>query len=128
MSSRRAILKLIGAAPALAGSAASQLGPMLSSPAVAAAAAMASSTQPAGLQQQNYNGLGAVIGRKLQSLLQQTEDEMYRKQAIRVAGLDADIAAMRSTSRAWKERRQLERDFEEGSLVRHARSTLWGTP
>jgi len=127
MNSRRSILKLIGLAPAAAGSAASQLAPFLSSPAVVAATALAGSGgNTVGMPEVRRSVLGPLLEGQLRKLKRAMENETYIRQRVRANGLDADIAALRSTSRAHKERLQIERDIADDALLRHADHVMWG--
>lgn len=99
---------------------------MLASPAVVAASALAAQAQTVGMPGASYGPLGPIIGKQLQKLKQKAEDEIWLKRNARIGGLDGDIAAMRSTSRSWKERKQQERDAEDTGLLRHAESVMWG--
>lgn len=125
--SRRAIMQLLGLAPAAAMTGAAELAALVGSPAVkAAAAAGAMAALPSGLPGQRWGALGAVLGKQFERLRKEHSDEMWSRRYLRPqGGFDADIAALRSVSRVNKARQQAERDFEGDSLIRQAEALMY---
>lgn len=127
MYGRRSLLKLIGAAPALAGSARTVLAETLASPAVLAGTALLNGGQSGVMPQQDFQGLGKTIWNSIASELKHAEDERWHRQQARQGGFDPDIAVMRSTSKTYKALTQRARDYDESSLLRHANRVLYGS-
>lgn len=127
MNSRRQILKLLGLAPTAAASGASQLTALMASPGVGAAVAAAEVASAAGAQS-GFGILGPILGKQIDKLKRRADDEIWRKRDVRNANFDADIACMRSTSLAYKSRKQLERDYEDVEMQHKIQEMLWGNP
>lgn len=128
MSTRRAILQLIGSAPVVGASARAEIAAMLSSPAIAAAVALAGSGScggPAAIPQGPGSHLG-IIGKQLSRLRRSFDADMWAKRNVRTGGLDPDIACMRSVSHVNKAHAQIERDNAEADLTHHIDRTLFG--
>lgn len=126
-ATRRAILKLIGMAPAAAGSVASSLKTTLGTAQAMAAAGLI--TVPAGdeVPQQTGADKRSPIQRELQRLFNRYQDENYpTTQAFRIDGIDPDIAVLKSTSRAYKVLKQRQREIERVSLECRVKRLLWG--
>lgn len=128
MSTRREIIKLIGSAPLAGSSAAGALAQAMATPAVAATLGMAAKIADAKAE---FTGPAEqVIGRTLANRLRNLFDDQINindmTHGFREAGLDPDIAALRSVSRAHKTLRQKERDMENREVITRARRFLWG--
>lgn len=131
MNTRREMLRIIGLAPAAVAGAGSQLGALVASPAVQAAAALGAANMNAasgglGAPQPSYGRLGAIIGKQVEQLRRQAEDEAFHIRTARINGVDADIEALRSVSRVNKVRKQMEREMEMSGLLRKANEMMWG--
>jgi hypothetical protein len=123
---RRSIMKLLGAAPVTLPSVASALPSVLARATTAVSAAGALGEPPAPIPQQYYGGIGQALGKQLDRLREQAHSEAYRMAAVRVGGLDPDIACLRSPSPAWKARKQLERLRAKYEIDVQIRRVLWG--
>lgn len=121
---RRQLLKFLGAAPFTIGSAAPMLKEHLASPILAVATTLGGG-EPGAPIPAPQSPLD-LFRRTLQSLRKEAEDEYWAGRDIRQHGLDADIAALKSTSMTYKVRKQLERDLEFKSLSPHAEERLYG--
>lgn len=129
MNSRRELMKLLGLAPAAPIAAAAALKEAMASPAVATAAAVLSTSRSAGFEMPSSPGLtrfGEKLFRHLGTLRQLSEDERNARRHMRDSGFDNDIAAMRSTSMAFKVSKQLDRDREENQFFAATARQLWG--
>lgn len=125
MSTRRAILKLIGAAPAVGASAKGELVSMLNSPAVATVMAFNDSAGQTDKPMADDSPRN-LLYRQLSNLRRTYESETQAKRALRINGLDHDIAAMRSVAYSQKVRLQVERDIEEGNIFNHINRVMYG--
>lgn len=125
-NSRRAILKLLGSVPVAAPSAITQLTAMMASPAVAALGALGVQGQA---MPEAYSplrkALGVDVGRQIEKLMRRAEDETYAKGLLRIGGLDADIAALKSVSTVSKARMQADRNTEEYNVIQHIKELGW---
>lgn len=128
MRSRRELMQLLGLAPVIASSATSQLAALMASPAVVAASSLASGAiESAGYPESAAGSIfGKVLGRKLEDLRTKAEREMYDRRALRIGGVDPDIAAIRATSFSYKAQKQCERDIDEQSFLIDVGRKLWG--
>lgn len=127
MTSRRELMKLLGLAPIAATSATRELAATLASPStmtLAAGAATSATATPTGYGVMGI--FGKALGAKLEVLRELAEQELWSKRNIRVGGVDADLAALKSTSPTFKARKQFERDAEENEFLVRSRRTMWG--
>lgn len=121
---RRSLLKLIGFSPAAAIAAKAELSGMVAGPVGTAlmAAAAVPQTLPSGYPVSTAEKLiGRSAMKKLWALLRQSEGDQIRRGLTRSNGLDGDIAALKSTSRTYKELRQRERDSAEAWFLDQVR-------
>lgn len=124
---RRQILRLIGLSPVAASSASAQLNGLMGGPTgalLSAASATVQSSLP-GVDNPVAKALGPTVFRRLAGLHQRVDRELWDARAIRQNGLDADIAALRSTAQVWKARKQFERDSEAFHLWTRLQGMLW---
>lgn len=126
MSTRREIIKLLGAAPVAGGAMVKSLAEtMAGSEIVAVTAAMASAPVPSpGGPIEKMLGKTAYL--HLKRLNEAYGSEVELKRMLRIDGLDPDIAALKSCSRAFQAAKQQERDVTAADLLRRARHLLWG--
>ena len=125
MNTRRQILKLLGMAPAAATSATTELLAAVSSPAIFAASTASLGAQ-GGLPQPDYGKLGAILGKQIQRLRNKHEAEIWSYRNARLDGLDPDIAALKSCSRSYKVRKQIDRERDASDLVERVNELMWG--
>lgn len=128
MTSRRELMRLLGLAPLAATSATKELAAAMSSPSTQAiVAGFAGSAGSAGMPISGTTGIfGKALGARLEVLRELAEQELWARRATRVAGVDADIAVLKSTSSTFKARKQFERDAEENEFLVRSRRTMWG--
>lgn len=69
---------------------------------------------------------GKLLGTQLDDWRRDAESEAYLLGAVRVDGLDPDLAAMKSWSRAYRVKKQLRRNMEAGALMRQWEKLVWG--
>lgn len=124
-ATRRELMRLMGAAPFVGPSAMKQLtgivdGSMAQTVA-AAAAVLPMGSPPAGMAI-----LGKALFGDIDKIQRRADSEFYRLAQLRVGGLDADIAALRSVSAVNKANRQIQRDLELLRVLETARTMLWG--
>lgn len=128
MSTRRAILKIIGGLPAGVAAAKGEVAAMLASPAVASAAALAAAAVPADstIPLAGNGFYRSIIGKQLKKLTDGGEAESFIRRGVRVSGLDPDLVALRSMAYGHRARIQIERDIEDATLFAQARGMLYG--
>lgn len=126
MSSRRELLRLLGIAPVAAKSVVSDFVALASAPSTKIAMAALNANQVGMPVASSATAFGAVLGRRLEFLREVAEAQEYRRDSMREHGLEPDIAALKSTSRAYKIAKQIERDFSTIQTNVRARRTLWG--
>lgn len=121
---RRAILKLVGAAPiapvataAFARSVISQLPP--------AALALADPSPPSAPVSERQSALGHVLWKQLDRLRDQMIEEEEFRRDIAKGAVDADIACLRSVSAVRKAQLQFARQREMNALRDKLRGMLW---
>lgn len=133
---RRGLLRLIGTAPAAMPfakasltAAISRAEPLMALAGVAGGMmgipADAPQTQPSD-GPPGRKLLGPILYSELNSLRQQNEAEKGARYNLREAGIESDIAALKSTSRAYKVMRQIQRDREEASISARIEKLMWG--
>ncbi len=129
---RRTLVKLIGAAPAALPAA--RAAPALLSiaePAAALTGAAAYGRSDAGpphaAPSESRSPLSSALHAQVEDLRRQLEHEEYHAGGQRTDGIDHDIAALKSTSRAFKLVKQRERNRETYALARRVQKALgWG--
>lgn len=134
MSSRRAFLKLLGSVPIAGNAATKAIAAELASPALMAAMAGAESLNAAagmgtmGQQVVSYpeRVFGKAVGRYISSLANRAIEERNFANILRTDGLDHDISALRSCSRAYKVGKQLERDRATIEFFQAMQAKVWG--
>ncbi len=125
---RRAILKIIGAAPA-ALPMASSVAPGLfaaAEPLAAAGMILGAPAPPTHVAPGERTGVGKLLGDQLNDLRSQFDAEEYWSQSLRVNGVDHDLAALKSVAHQHKAVRMIERQRAQFSLSRRVSKLLWG--
>lgn len=123
--SRRSLIQALGFAPVAAKSAAAELAALANSPAVATAMSVASAGQ-GGVPESPQGAITRALGQRMQFWRDLACEDFAARKSMRVAGLDPDIAALKSTSPGYRVRKQLERDASEQEFLQRALRTLWG--
>lgn len=127
MSSRRELLRLLGIAPVAAKAAMGEFVALASSPAIKAmAAAQWAGSLDCAAMPHSQSIFGAILGKRLDYLREVAEEQESRRTSLREVGIEPDIAALKSISRAFKVAKQLDRDFSFIRTSVRARRTLWG--
>lgn len=121
---RRGILRILGAAPAML-PAAKSLAPNLLATAEPIAAAAALMQPPGTPAMPAESFLGNALASQVRDLKAQFEAEGWTLQQLREEGIDPDLASLKSTSRAWKIMKMVQRERERFSLMRRLEKTLW---
>lgn len=127
MRSRRELMKLLGLAPVVVSSATAELAGLMASPTVA----VASTLLGGGAQSIGHplhpgqTTLGMELWKKIEDLRGDACRELDGRQAMRLNGLDPDIAALKATSFSYKAQKQFERDMEQMSFMAAVNRKLW---
>lgn len=134
--SRRQIMQILGLSPVIAQSASKELAAMVSSPAIKAAAfaiggftgvgSDSSEGPPVGYGESPLTKLlGRQVVRRLDKLKQRAEGESWARKQIQKVRFDPDISALKSVSRTYKARMQLEKEIEEMSFFNSVTDMMW---
>lgn len=130
---RRGLLKLLGTAPAAVPFAKSALTAALATaePIIAAATLIGGVnaggvSATIGPDMPGRTLLGPILFDHIRNLRQQNEAEKGARYNLREGGIEADIGALKSTSRAYKVMRQIQRDREEAALSARIEKLMWG--
>lgn len=121
MNTRRAVMKLIGAAPIAASSAKASAGALIGGHGIGF---NQNAVQSAG--QASISGLKHP--QHVYDLHRQMGQEQNERERFRLAsgGVDPDIASMRSLSGAYKRQKQISRNIEDFSMMDKFQKFLWG--
>lgn len=122
---RRAIVKILGSTPAVLPMAAAEAPKLLALAEPLAAGGLLMGGQPINAPGER-TGLGKIVGKQLEDLRDRFDAEEWWSQAMRVNGIDPDIAALKSTSATYKALRMVERHRARFSLTHRVRRALWG--
>lgn len=127
---RRGLLRLLGTAPAAVPFAKTAFASVLAQAepimAVAGVLGSVSGQLPQLPDSPGRKLLGPILFDQLHRLRQQHESEKGSRYNLREAGIEHDIAALRSTSRSYKALKQIARDRDDNSLSARAEKILWG--
>lgn len=122
---RRSILRLFGAAPALLPAAKVAAPSLLATAEPVATAAAVAKTVAEVPEPSGQSILGKLLAGQMRDLKHQFETEEWWGQQMRIEGIDHDLAALKSTSRAWKVMKMAQRHRERYTLYRRVYKTIW---
>ncbi len=122
IASRRAFVRLLGIVPAALPAAVTQFAGVVGKAEVAAALI----PPPALPAMPGEERLGKVLATQVRDIHNQLDQENYAASTVRVDGLDPDLVALRSTSRAWKVLKMAERHRERQAMQWRLSKLLWG--
>lgn len=131
-ASRRAILKMIGSSAAAAPTLAASLHAGIAKAGIigigASPIAAVAQALPTPITSTSLAVLGKPFYHYLEGLRNKYADECYARQAMRISGVDADIAALKSVSAVTRARMQRQRDAEDVDLRYRLQNVLWPSP
>lgn len=130
---RRSLLRIMGQMPAAIPFARSSMvgvlekaEPLLAAAGLASLSPGVSSASSAQPLTRGEQVLGKFLYGQVTDLHRQHENEKSVRYGLREAGIDYDIAALKSTSRSYKCLRQIERDTGDRTLMARVEKLMWG--
>ena len=129
MLARRSFMQMLGITPVAAMNGKASLAKLVNDPLYGIAANAAGSTLPAGMPQPQSliaKTFGAVVGREFDRARNRFDQELSYRSKLQAGGIDPDIDCLKSVSRNYKARKQLERDMENSSLFWKYQEMAWG--